>query len=45
MGWGTSVVVGIAPKGQEIKTMPMQLVVGKTWKGTICGGEISIIYI
>lgn len=22
----------------------MQLIVGKTWKGTICGGKISIIY-
>lgn len=42
MGWGTSVIVGLAPIGAEIKTMPLQLLVGKTWKGTIFGGDILL---
>src|ERR1700753_2153223 len=33
-GWGTSVVVGVAGAGQEIKTRPFQLVPGPNWKGT-----------
>ncbi|MEO8344801.1 MAG: S-(hydroxymethyl)glutathione dehydrogenase/class III alcohol dehydrogenase [Betaproteobacteria bacterium] len=37
-GWGTSVVIGVAGAGQEIKTRPFQLVTGRTWKGTAFGG-------
>jgi len=37
-GWGTSVIVGVAAAGQEIKTRPFQLVTGRTWKGTAFGG-------
>ncbi|XP_024966399.1 alcohol dehydrogenase class-3-like [Cynara cardunculus var. scolymus] len=37
-GWGTSVIVGIAPSGQEISTRPFQLVTGRVWKGTSFGG-------
>lgn len=38
-GWGTSVIVGVAPAGQEISTRPFQLVTGRTWKGTAFGGK------
>ncbi|XP_051159913.1 alcohol dehydrogenase class-3 [Leptopilina boulardi] len=37
-GWGTSVIVGVAPSGQEISTRPFQLVTGRVWKGTAFGG-------
>lgn len=37
-GWGTSVIVGVAPAGQEISTRPFQLVTGRVWKGTAFGG-------
>ncbi|KAF4533139.1 hypothetical protein B566_EDAN007950 [Ephemera danica] len=37
-GWGTSVIVGVAPAGHEIATRPFQLVTGRTWKGTAFGG-------
>ena len=37
-GWGTSVIVGVAGAGQEIKTRPFQLVTGRNWKGTALGG-------
>ena len=37
-GWGTSVIVGVAGAGQEIKTRPFQLVTGRNWKGTAFGG-------
>ncbi|XP_043468227.1 alcohol dehydrogenase class-3-like [Leptopilina heterotoma] len=37
-GWGTSVIVGVAPSGQEISTRPFQLVTGRVWKGTGFGG-------
>lgn len=40
MGWGTSVIVGLAPREDEIKTLPLQLLIGKTWKGTVFGGEL-----
>ena len=38
MGWGVSTVIGVAGAGQEIKTRPFNLVVGRTWKGTAFGG-------
>ena len=37
-GWGTSVVIGVAPAGAELATRPFQLVTGRTWKGTAFGG-------
>jgi S-(hydroxymethyl)glutathione dehydrogenase/alcohol dehydrogenase len=37
-GWGTSVIIGVAGAGQEIRTRPFQLVTGRTWKGTAFGG-------
>ena len=37
-GWGTSVIIGVAPAGAEISTRPVQLVTGRTWKGTAFGG-------
>ncbi|XP_078426026.1 alcohol dehydrogenase class-3 [Cetorhinus maximus] len=41
-GWGTSVIVGVAPAGQEISTRPFQLVTGRIWKGTAFGGWKSV---
>jgi S-(hydroxymethyl)glutathione dehydrogenase/alcohol dehydrogenase len=38
MGWGVSTIIGVAGAGQEIKTRPFNLVVGRTWKGTAFGG-------
>ena len=38
IGWGTSVVIGVAGAGKEISTRPFQLVTGRTWKGTAFGG-------
>lgn len=38
IGWGTSVIVGVAGAGKEISTRPFQLVTGRTWKGTAFGG-------
>jgi S-(hydroxymethyl)glutathione dehydrogenase/alcohol dehydrogenase len=37
-GWGTSVVIGVAGAGQEIRTRPFQLVTGRNWRGTAFGG-------
>ena len=37
-GWGTSVVIGVAPAGREISIRPFQLVTGRVWKGTAFGG-------
>lgn len=37
-GWGESIIVGVAPSGQEISTRPFQLVTGRVWKGTAFGG-------
>jgi len=37
-GWGVSVIIGVAGAGQEIRTRPLQLVTGRTWKGTAFGG-------
>ncbi len=35
-GWGVSVIVGVAPAGQEISTRPFQLVTGRVWKVCAC---------
>jgi S-(hydroxymethyl)glutathione dehydrogenase/alcohol dehydrogenase len=37
-GWGTSIVIGVAPSGAEISTRPFQLVTGRVWKGSAFGG-------
>jgi S-(hydroxymethyl)glutathione dehydrogenase/alcohol dehydrogenase len=37
-GWGTSVIIGVAGAGHEIRTRPFQLVTGRVWKGTAFGG-------
>ncbi len=37
-GWGVSVIIGVAPAGQEISTRPFQLVTGRVWKGSAFGG-------
>ena len=37
-GWGTSVIIGVAPSGAEIATRPFQLVTGRSWRGTAFGG-------
>lgn len=38
IGWGQSVIVGVAGAGKEISTRPFQLVTGRVWKGTAFGG-------
>jgi len=37
-GWGESYIIGVAGAGQEISTRPVQLVTGRSWKGTAFGG-------
>ena len=37
-GWGTSIIIGVAPAGAEIATRPFQLVTGRNWRGTAFGG-------
>jgi S-(hydroxymethyl)glutathione dehydrogenase/alcohol dehydrogenase len=38
MGWGKSVVIGVAGAGQTIETRPFNLVVGRQWLGSAFGG-------
>jgi len=38
IGWGQSVIIGVAGAGKEIRTRPFQLVTGRVWKGTAFGG-------
>ena len=37
-GWGESILIGVAPSGQEISTRPFQLVTGRVWRGSAFGG-------
>lgn len=37
-GWGESIIIGVAPSGQEVSTRPFQLVTGRVWKGSAFGG-------
>ncbi len=37
-GWGESIIIGVAGAGQEIRTRPFQLVVGRVWRGSAFGG-------
>lgn len=41
IGWGKSILVGVAASGQEISTRPFQLITGRTWTGTAFGGYRS----
>jgi len=41
IGWGQSIIVGVAGAGKEISTRPFQLVTGRVWKGTAFGGYQS----
>jgi len=41
-GWGESVIIGVAGKGQEISCRPFLLVTGRVWKGTAFGGYKSV---
>jgi Zn-dependent alcohol dehydrogenase len=45
LGWGVSVIIGVAASGQEIKTRPFQLVTGRTWKGTAFGGKKMEVFL
>jgi len=38
MGWGQSIIIGVAGAGKTIQTRPFQLVTGRVWKGTAFGG-------
>jgi S-(hydroxymethyl)glutathione dehydrogenase/alcohol dehydrogenase len=38
MGWGQSIIIGVAGAGKLIQTRPFQLVTGRVWKGTAFGG-------
>lgn len=37
-GWGISVVVGWTDK-ENFSARPIQLIAGRTWKGSLFGGE------
>lgn len=41
-GWGVSTIIGVAGAGEEISTLPFQLVTGRVWKGTAFGGWKSV---
>jgi S-(hydroxymethyl)glutathione dehydrogenase/alcohol dehydrogenase len=38
MGWGESIIIGVAGAGKVIETRPYQLVTGRVWRGTAFGG-------
>jgi len=38
MGWGESIIIGVAGAGKLIQTRPFQLVSGRSWRGTAFGG-------
>jgi S-(hydroxymethyl)glutathione dehydrogenase/alcohol dehydrogenase len=38
MGWGESIIIGVAGAGKLIQTRPYQLVTGRVWRGTAFGG-------
>lgn len=38
IGWGVSVIIGVAGAGEVIQTRPFNLVCGRIWKGTAFGG-------
>ncbi|RIB21062.1 chaperonin 10-like protein [Gigaspora rosea] len=38
VGWGQSIIIGVADAGAEISTRPVQLLNGRVWKGSAFGG-------
>ena len=38
-GWGVTVSVGVPASGSEVSFNPMEMMVGRTWKGALLGGE------
>lgn len=38
MGWGESIIIGVAGSGKLIQTRPYQLVTGRVWRGSAFGG-------
>uniref|UniRef100_A0A0A9Y2H9 S-(Hydroxymethyl)glutathione dehydrogenase n=1 Tax=Lygus hesperus TaxID=30085 RepID=A0A0A9Y2H9_LYGHE len=40
-GWGTCVLVGVAPSGQMLEVLPFYLITGRTLKGCAFGGYKS----
>lgn len=38
IGWGVSVIIGVAGAGEVVQTRPFNLVCGRVWKGTAFGG-------
>lgn len=40
-GWGVSVLVGWTDM-YDVATRPIQLIAGRTWKGSLFGGEMTI---
>lgn len=41
IGWGVSVIVGWTTQ-HDISTRPVQLISGRTWKGSVFGGETNM---
>ncbi|XP_073457459.1 alcohol dehydrogenase 1-like [Aquarana catesbeiana] len=41
-GYGTSVIIGVAPQDAKITFDPLLLLTGRTWKGSIYGGYKSL---
>ncbi|KAM4807735.1 alcohol dehydrogenase 1-like [Rhinophrynus dorsalis] len=44
-GWGTSVIIGVAPSADKISFDPMLLLTGRTLKGAVLGGWKSKDYV
>jgi S-(hydroxymethyl)glutathione dehydrogenase/alcohol dehydrogenase len=38
VGWGESIIIGVAGAGKVIQTRPFQLVTGRVWRGSAFGG-------
>lgn len=38
VGWGESIIIGVAGAGKTIQTRPFQLVTGRVWRGSAFGG-------
>ncbi|CAG8832380.1 40141_t:CDS:10, partial [Gigaspora margarita] len=38
VGWGQSIIIGVADAGDEISTRPVHLLNGRVWKGSAFGG-------
>ena len=42
-GWGTAVIIGVTKAGEMVTTMPILMVLGRTWKGAVFGGTVLCI--